>query len=406
MCAEISQHVIHLFVGLCHLHKQQASVTHPTKKPITSSIQANSYQCHIQLDLMDFRNLECSCGQKHKWVLHVTNHYRKFSWLGAPTQKKYCSQLKSYSGYLVSQPCYIPTMGENLKIKKWQHLWITQNEPCSWCSSNITNPGFGRKRQPNCETECLQYHQRKKSWWNKMVQFRWGSSLQKEYTCAPGHIEEPIWTSIWHTTPTPNYQPHSNSYGNNSFMYSDSSSRSHESGRCHCRRWQVKKSSEEEASSSSHKRKAPEDDLVQWKATRIATNEKQIYPVDKTSPLHPNLLIGKVISVESYNYITIATKFGKISTLISPARLLKCSKPNMQFNTTKDIPCNIHKSLQNDSQSINHIEHYWTDLQFNVSQKDWYLLKDYCISLKQCIPNNVFDMESHPNPNSTPNFKQ
>ena len=96
-------------------------------------------------------------------------------------------------------------------------------------------------------------------------------------------------------------------------------------------------SSEEEASSSSHKRKAPEDDLVQQKATKIGTDEKQkeynekmklsrkkanmfdnddyvsvkIDPVDKTSPLHFNVLFGKVISVESNNYVTIATKFGK-----------------------------------------------------------------------------------------------
>ena len=63
----------------------------------------------------------------------------------------------------------------------------------------------------------------------------------------------------------------------------------------------------------------------------------KIDPVDKASPLHPNVLFGKVISVESNNYVRIATKYGKISTLISPARLLKCSKPNMQFDTTKDI---------------------------------------------------------------------
>ena len=63
----------------------------------------------------------------------------------------------------------------------------------------------------------------------------------------------------------------------------------------------------------------------------------KIDPVDKISLLHPNVLFGKVISVESNNYVTIATEFGKISTLISPTRLMKCSKPNMQFNTTKDI---------------------------------------------------------------------
>ena len=63
----------------------------------------------------------------------------------------------------------------------------------------------------------------------------------------------------------------------------------------------------------------------------------KIGPVDKISLLRPNELFGKVIPVESNNYVTITTKFGKILTLISPVRLLKCFKPNMQFNATKDI---------------------------------------------------------------------
>lgn len=59
--------------------------------------------------------------------------------------------------------------------------------------------------------------------------------------------------------------------------------------------------------------------------------------VDKTSPLHPNMLFVRVISVESNSCVRIATMFGKISTPISPARLVKCSKPNMPFNTPKHI---------------------------------------------------------------------
>ena len=88
MYAEISQHVIHLFVELAtYINSKLASVTHPTKKPITNPIQANSYLCHVQLDSMDFRNLECFCRQKLKWILHVTDHCSKFSWMCALTQK-------------------------------------------------------------------------------------------------------------------------------------------------------------------------------------------------------------------------------------------------------------------------------------------------------------------------------
>ena len=42
----------------------------------------------------------------------------------------------------------------------------------------------------------------------------------------------------------------------------------------------------------------------------------KIDKVDKTSPLHPNLLMGKVTEVEN-NYTKIVTKYGIILTYIS-----------------------------------------------------------------------------------------
>ena len=46
----------------------------------------------------------------------------------------------------------------------------------------------------------------------------------------------------------------------------------------------------------------------------------KIDKVDKTSPLHPNVLLGKVTEVDD-NYAKIVTKFGIISTYISTSRL-------------------------------------------------------------------------------------
>ena len=73
--AEISQHVVTLFVGLCHLHQQQKSVTDHLKRPITKPIQVNNFLAHVQLDLIHFRNLNCSCGKNHNWLLYATDHY-------------------------------------------------------------------------------------------------------------------------------------------------------------------------------------------------------------------------------------------------------------------------------------------------------------------------------------------
>ena len=50
----------------------------------------------------------------------------------------------------------------------------------------------------------------------------------------------------------------------------------------------------------------------------------KIDEVDKFSPLHPNVLLGKVTEVEK-NYAKMVTKFGFISTYNSTSRLNKCA---------------------------------------------------------------------------------
>ena len=50
----------------------------------------------------------------------------------------------------------------------------------------------------------------------------------------------------------------------------------------------------------------------------------KIDPVDKTSPLHSNLLLGKVEEIVN-TYACVVTKFGRINTLISPTRLYPCT---------------------------------------------------------------------------------
>ena len=64
----------------------------------------------------------------------------------------------------------------------------------------------------------------------------------------------------------------------------------------------------------------------------------KIDKVDKSSPLHPNVLLGKVTEVED-NYAKIVTKFGIISTYISTSRLSKCTQTSVNFDYTKQITC-------------------------------------------------------------------
>ena len=62
----------------------------------------------------------------------------------------------------------------------------------------------------------------------------------------------------------------------------------------------------------------------------------KIDKVDKTSPLHPNVLLGKVIEVQE-SYSKVVTKFGVISTYISTNRLNKCTETSVQFDYNNTI---------------------------------------------------------------------
>lgn len=63
----------------------------------------------------------------------------------------------------------------------------------------------------------------------------------------------------------------------------------------------------------------------------------KIDKVDKTTPLHPNMLLGKVTSIEQTGFVQIVTQYGKINTLISPSRLYPCSATNVQLNYSTEI---------------------------------------------------------------------
>ena len=79
--AEISQEVITLFVSLCNFHQHQCSVTSHVRKPIIKPLMADGLLKHVQIDLFDFRNLPCTCNPIRKWVLLITDHFSKFTWL-------------------------------------------------------------------------------------------------------------------------------------------------------------------------------------------------------------------------------------------------------------------------------------------------------------------------------------
>ena len=63
----------------------------------------------------------------------------------------------------------------------------------------------------------------------------------------------------------------------------------------------------------------------------------KIDKVDKTFPLHPNVLIGKILHVD-YNYTKFVTSRGIFSNFISTNRLNKCKATIMFLITPKRSP--------------------------------------------------------------------
>ena len=108
---EISQKVITLLVSLCKLHQQQRSVTNHVKKPVMKPLMADGFLKHVEIDLIDFRKLPCTCNATHKWVLHITDHSSKFTWL-YPLHSKETEEVVEA---LEKQFCLFsfPTMGDN-----------------------------------------------------------------------------------------------------------------------------------------------------------------------------------------------------------------------------------------------------------------------------------------------------
>ena len=68
--AEVSQTVINLFVSICRLHTEHKPITSRIKE-VTNPLQAASFLSMLEIDLMDFRNLPCTCLNPHKWVINL-----------------------------------------------------------------------------------------------------------------------------------------------------------------------------------------------------------------------------------------------------------------------------------------------------------------------------------------------
>ena len=76
--AEVSRRVINLFGSLCRLHAEHKPITSRIKEVTNPALQAPSFLSMLEIDLIDFRNLPCTCRNTQKWVINLIDHHTKF----------------------------------------------------------------------------------------------------------------------------------------------------------------------------------------------------------------------------------------------------------------------------------------------------------------------------------------
>ena len=71
------------------------------KTACDSPYASKGFLTHSQMDLMDLRNLPCtcSCHRKHNWILHMIDHFTKYSWLYPLKKKQVGDVLECLSQY-------------------------------------------------------------------------------------------------------------------------------------------------------------------------------------------------------------------------------------------------------------------------------------------------------------------
>lgn len=100
---------------------------------------------HIEIDLIDFRKITCSsCTTPHQRVLHVVDHYSKYSWLYALHSKQTEEVIKALQQqfYLFGFPKVLHSdNGTEFKNTKMAHF----------CESNSIKQGYGNPRTPTTQ---------------------------------------------------------------------------------------------------------------------------------------------------------------------------------------------------------------------------------------------------------------
>ena len=337
----INQEVTELFVSLCTLHQSQRSVTSYMKKPVIKPIAADGFLKHVEIDLTDFRKLPCSCASSHKWVLHINDHYSKYSWL-IPLKSKTCEEVVQALQNVFFMFGFPHTLhsdnGKEFTGQKMKNFCKTNSiTQVHGASRTPTTQGLVERGNRTFKENLSNILREKKAELNSWCSVLGEAAYKKNITIHAATKQIPYVVVFgkkpWKETNN-NGLSTEDSEQTSTIVTPSSSSQ--------------KRQLEEESEQRKKMQKTVNENQEQYNAKMKQARSKKtsfnvddivaikIDKVDKTSPLHPNVLIGKVLQVEN-NYTKVVTRHGIISTFISTNRLNKCTATNNVFDYSKEI---------------------------------------------------------------------
>ena len=353
--SEVNQKIVNISVNLCRFHAEQKSITSRVKL-VEKPLEAPTFLSLLEIDLIDFRNCACRCGSRehHTWVMNLIDHHTKYISIHPLKGKTGEEVLKVLGTY-----CY--TYGYPKKILCDNGGEFRNHKMENFCTENGIKVVHGSPRTPT--TQGLV--ERSNRTWKEDMCTLIISTAGKDVKHWCQYLNEVSYTrNITHHRAI-RTTPYEAVYGMKPHREIISHFPENISGE-DIDTVHVQDQLEQATSESHHQVEDLEESFDQRlrKRQKISENQQKynqtmikqtqtkldsrkrfkvgdmvsvkIDKVDKTSPIHPNMLLGKITQFENA-YARVVTQFGQINTLISATRLYPCTTTQVTLDYDKEI---------------------------------------------------------------------
>ena len=337
--SEVNLKVVGLFVGLCRFHAEQQAVT-SRMKIVEKPLRSSEFLALVEIDLMDFRNCSCDCSEPHRWAMNIIDHHTKFTHV-SPLHSKNADEVVT----VLKTFCY--TYGFPQKILTDNGKEFKNQKMEKFCQENGIEQAHGSPRTPT--TQGL-VERSNRSWKEDMraiiVSQTRGTARWCEYTMEAAYtrnisyhraIKQSPYEAVFGIKPHREKLPTSNNeeipdleaetpteVDAGQDAIDDQRSKKRKSIRENQDAYNCKMMKQTLKNSQGKSFKV--DDMVSIKIDKV----------DKTTAMHPNMLIGKITAIED-KYAKVVTQFGIVKGFVAFSRLNPCTATAVKLNYDKHI---------------------------------------------------------------------